>query len=71
MVIKESAEAVSTTVDAMRSVPLAIALLCVNLAFLAFSGYFLREVASNARDRDKTQSELIVSLSKDCHRPGG
>ena len=65
MVFKEGAEAVTATVDAMRSTPLAIALLVVNIAFLAFAAYVLGEVATNASERNKTQLELINKLVTD------
>lgn len=70
MVIKESAEAVTATVTAMASSPLSIALLLVNIGFLAFAAFVLGEVASNAAERNKTQMELIGSLVKeirDCN----
>ena len=69
MVIKESAEAVTATVAAMSSSQLAIALLLVNIGFLAFAAFVLGEVASNAQERNKTQMELINSLVqqiRDC-----
>jgi hypothetical protein len=66
MVIKESAEAVSSITDAMRSVPLAIALLVVNCAFLAFAAYVLGEVSANAVERNKNQMELISRLATQC-----
>jgi hypothetical protein len=56
---------VSATVDAMRSVPLAIALLVVNIGFLGFAAYVLGEVASNAAERNKSQTELIGKLVTD------
>jgi hypothetical protein len=55
----------STTVEAMRSVPLAIALLVVNIGFLAFAAYVLGEVASNAAERNKNQTDLIAQMVKD------
>jgi len=66
MVLKESAEAVSTIADTMRSVPLAIALLVVNCAFLAFAAYVLGEVSANASERNKSQTELIALLATKC-----
>lgn len=66
MVIKESAEAVTATVNAMKSTPLAIALLVVNIGFLAFAAYVLGEVSANAQERNKNQMELIARLSTNC-----
>lgn len=65
MVIKESVEAITATVTAMAGAPLAIALLLVNIGFLAFASYVLGEVAQNAAERNKTQMELISTLVKE------
>jgi len=59
---QEVGKVVTTSVEAMRSVPLAIALLLVNIAFLAVAAYTLGAVASNAAERNKTQTELIAKL---------
>jgi hypothetical protein len=64
-VSEEAAKVASTAIDAMKSTPLAIALLVVNVGFLGFAAYVLGEVAANASERNKTQSELIISLVKD------
>jgi hypothetical protein len=64
--IPEAASKVAaTTVEAMRSVPLAIALLVVNIGFLAFAAYVLGEVASNAAERNKNQTDLIAQMVRD------
>jgi hypothetical protein len=60
------------TLDAMKSTPLAIALLVVNVGFLGFAGFVLGEVASNAQERNKSQLELISKLVndiRDCRQP--
>jgi hypothetical protein len=67
MVTKETAEVVTSTVEAMRSVPLAIALLVVNCAFLAFAAYVLGQVSANASERNRNQMELIGHLAKECY----
>ena len=62
----------SHAIDAMKSTPLAIALLVVNIGFLGFAAYVLGEVADNGRERNKAQVELISSLVKDirdCRQP--
>lgn len=62
----------SGVVSAMGGSPLSLALLLVNVAFLAFAAYVLGEVAQSSRERNKTQSELIASLIKDirdCRLP--
>ena len=46
--IEEAGNVATSAFDAMRSTPLAIALLVVNIGFLGFAGYVLGKVASNA-----------------------
>jgi hypothetical protein len=65
MVTEEIGKAASHVVEAMKSTPLAIALLIVNVGFLGFAAYVLGEVAANASERNKTQMELISGLVKD------
>jgi hypothetical protein len=62
----------SGVVDAIGSSPLTLALVLVNVAFLGFSGFLLREVALGSRERNKSQNEMITQLMKDirdCHQP--
>lgn len=65
MPIEATGQVASTAIEAMKSTPLAIALLIVNVGFLGFAGYVLGQVAANAGDRNRTQMELITSLVKD------
>lgn len=69
-ITEEASKVGDTAVRAMQSTPLAIALLLVNVAFLAFSGYVLGQVSGNARESNKAEMELITKLATDCaHRP--
>ena len=52
-------------VTSMSGTPLAIALLLVNVGFLAFAGYILGEVAETSRERNMTQNQLITDLVRD------
>ena len=45
---EQAAKVAHSAVDAMKSTPLAIALLIVNVGFLGFAAYVLGEVAANA-----------------------
>jgi hypothetical protein len=65
MSISEVAKTATATVNAMSAQPLAIALLVVNIGFLAFAGYVLGEVATNASERNKGQMDLIAKLVGD------
>lgn len=59
----EGATKVATAaVSAMASTPLAVALLIVNVCFLATASYVLKEIATNSKERNKAQTELIVKL---------
>jgi hypothetical protein len=52
-------------VTSMAGTPLAIALLLVNVGFLAFAGFLLGEVAESARVRNTVQMDLIKQLVTD------
>ena len=62
---EEVRKVATATVSAMSSQPLAIALLVVNIGFLAFAGFVLGKVAANAQERNKTQMDLIGRLADD------
>lgn len=64
-VTEEAGKVGSAAVSAMQSTPLAIALLLVNVGFLAFAGYVLGQVAANASERNKSQMDLIGRLAED------
>ena len=62
---EEGGKVAAATVSAMSSQPLAIALLVVNIGFLAFAGFVLGKVAENAQERNKTQMDLLGRLADD------
>ena len=71
MPIEATGKVVGSAIDAMKSAPLAIALLIVNVGFLAFAAYLLGQVAANSRERNQTQTELIMKLVgdiRDCRQ---
>jgi hypothetical protein len=71
MVIEQTGKVASGVVEAMKSTPLAIALLVVNVGFLGIAAYVLGEVAVNAKERNQAQLELIsrlVSDIRDCRQ---
>jgi len=65
MPIETTGKVAGSAIEAMRSTPLAIALLLVNVGFLGFAAYVLGEVAANAAERNKSQLQLITDLVKD------
>jgi hypothetical protein len=71
MMIEASGKAASAVATAMTGSPLALALLIVNIGFLGFAAYLLGEVAANAAERNKSQTELISKLVgdiRDCRQ---
>ena len=62
---EEAGKVANTAITAMSGAPLAIALLLVNVGFLAFAGYILGEVAETGRERNKSQIQLINDLVTD------
>jgi hypothetical protein len=71
MPIEATGKVAASAIEAMKSTPLALALLIVNIGFLGFAAYILGEVAANASERNKTQMELIVKLVgdiRDCRQ---
>jgi hypothetical protein len=68
-VTEQAAKVANSAIDAMRSTPLAIALLLVNIGFLGFAAYVLGEVSENSHARNAAQIELINNLVRDCRSP--
>jgi hypothetical protein len=64
-VVETGGKVASELITSMRSAPLAIALLMVNIGFLAFATFLLGEVSANASERNKAQIELIGKLVTD------
>ena len=62
---EEAGKVGAAAVTAMSGTPLAIALLLVNVGFLAFAGFILGEVAEGAQLRNAGQMELIKQLVTD------
>jgi hypothetical protein len=63
--IETTGKIAAGTVEAMKSTPLALALLIVNVGFLGFAAYIMGQVSANASERNKAQLELIQTLVKD------
>jgi hypothetical protein len=61
MVIKID-EAAKTVIEGLKSSPLALPLVVINMLCLGVVAYILYEVA----DRTKARDELIVALTENC-----
>jgi hypothetical protein len=71
MPAEQAGRVAAGAIEAMKSTPLAIALLVVNCMFLGLAAYVLGEVASNSAERNKAQLELITKLVgdiRDCRQ---
>lgn len=55
-------ETVKAVAGGLKSQPLAFALVLINVMFLAVGAWILRDVATNARDRDK----MLTEIARDC-----
>jgi len=51
------------------SQPLALALVCVNVLFIGFNIWFIREVTTSSTDSNKRRDALMMQLIKDCTVP--
>jgi hypothetical protein len=61
----------ATVIDAMKAQPLAVALVVINILFLAASGYILEKVADATRVREERQNQLLGQIAKRCFDSGG
>jgi hypothetical protein len=53
-------------VDAMKTQPLAVALVVMNMLFLAASGYVIVEVSGAYRVREERRDQLLSQITKSC-----
>jgi hypothetical protein len=63
---EEAGKVATGTVDALKSQPLALALVVVNVLFLAVGGYALHDVGGSMKARQIRQDELLASLMERC-----
>ncbi len=64
-VTEEAGKLAGGVVDAMKGVPMLLAMLLVNLGFLGIIVYFMGEAAANAGKRNEQQLSLIERLVTD------
>jgi len=60
--IHATGKVATTIVDALKTQPVALPVVVVNLICMVVVGFVLYEIAERARDRDK----LILDLAKNC-----
>lgn len=64
-ITEEAGKAAGSVIDAMKGVPMLLAMLIVNLGFLGIIVYFMGEAAANAGKRNEQQLALIERLVTD------
>jgi hypothetical protein len=63
---EETGKVATTFIDTMKSQPLALALVAVNLLFLGAGIYILREIADRTAANTLRQSEIYAKLAETC-----
>lgn len=66
MTVEQAGKVATSTIDAMKSQPLAIALILINIIFLGFGLWFVSDVVKVASERTKRADELLSQLVKSC-----
>ena len=64
--LEKGGKIASSTIDAMKSQPLALALLTVNLLFLLAAGLFVHEVAAHSAEGQQRKDKLIAEMMERC-----
>jgi hypothetical protein len=63
---EEVGKVASATVEAMKTQPLALALVVINVLFLVGGIFVLRDIAENLKGQQLRKDELLAQLAKDC-----
>ena len=64
--IEEGVKVAAGTVDALKSQPLALALIVVNIMFLAAGGYVIHAIATRHEAEADRRAAFLSALMKDC-----
>ncbi|MBO4221935.1 hypothetical protein [Bradyrhizobium neotropicale] len=67
--LEEGGKVASGTVEALKSQPLALALVVVNVLFLVGGAYILDNIAENLKGQQLRKDELLADLAKRCVIP--
>jgi hypothetical protein len=67
--IEEGGKAAGAVVTGLSSQPLALALVVINVLFLGFGIWFLRDVINSSNNANVRRDALMASLIKDCTTP--
>jgi hypothetical protein len=64
--IEEGGKVAVGTIEALKSQPLALALVIVNVLFLLTGGYFLHDLKSSVQERNQRHDEQFSTLLERC-----
>jgi hypothetical protein len=68
-VLEEGGKAATAAVAGLATQPLALALVCINVAFLSISVWFLKDIVDTASAANIRRDALMMQLIKDCTVP--
>jgi hypothetical protein len=64
--LEEGGKVATATVESLKSSPLALALIVINVLFLLGGLYALHDLAQAMRVREERKDNLLAQLAKDC-----
>lgn len=64
--IEEGGKIASGTIEALKSQPMALALVVVNVLFLLVGSYFLHDLKLSAQARNERQDQQFSTLLEHC-----
>jgi hypothetical protein len=67
--VEEGGKAAVAAVTGLAAQPLALALVCINVAFLSVSIWFLKDIVDTASAANIRRDALMMQLIKDCTTP--
>ncbi|MFH0298339.1 hypothetical protein AAFX91_14070 [Bradyrhizobium sp. 31Argb] len=65
-VAEEGGKVATATVESLKSQPLALALVVVNVLFLLGGGYILHDIAQNLKGQQERKDMLLADLARRC-----
>ena len=64
--LEEGGKVATGVVEGLKSQPLALALIVINLIFLLGGGYMLFNIMDRVRDGQVRHAQMLTDLMKDC-----
>lgn len=64
--VEEGGKVAGGVVEGLKTQPLALALVVINVLFLLGGGYILHDIADNLKGQQLRKDDLLAQLAKDC-----